>query len=259
MSNALILNGRSLNLVSGMNDKEKTKIEKAFGSVVKTLKIYANAQFSVCKALYDFERTGYWKKAYKAPNELYKDFKDFAKDYFGLERSAVNDALKIQKKYFEIYDENGNKVPYMIGEHEAKDYSKTALIQLSVLDDDELQNAVAEGLKPTLSTREINEIKGKVHAPKGKNAHNTDKSKTHPCSNMDYVKFEEYIRGAHKAFTTSEIVKSLNISNDSAITIQKAFYDYLQAWNDAIEDAINTEVHEVHNEPSEVVTKALNK
>lgn len=254
---ALTFRGRALNLSKGISAEAKEKTIEALSIMDTTLTVLASAQLAVCEALYNFYVTGYWKNVYKAPNELYKDFKDFSKDFFGLERSATNDALKIQKKYFEIYDEDGNKVPFMIGEHEAKDYSKTALVQLSVLDEDELKSAIDEGLKPELTSRETSEVIRKVHAPKGKNGKTANKA--HPCETMDLAQYTDYVRSAHNAFIKSDAFKALKLNGEAGKAIKSKLDDYLNEWTKAVKEVLSMNTHKKSNEPSEAVKEALQK
>ena len=215
------VNALKFNYVSNVAEAEKAKIEKAVNVVKKSLTAYANSYIAVCKALHQFETTGYYKKILDGSGKVYKDFKDFARDYFNLERSAVNDSLKIYRKYFNIVDEDGKPSPFKIGEHEAKDYSKTALIQLSVLDDDELKNAVAEGLKPDMKIKDVKEVIDKVHEKKGKNGATNPKPKKHPASNFTLDELKTYVSDAMTAYMTSDAYK--------AIASEKGFSDGFKA------------------------------
>lgn len=259
-TNEISINTTGLVFVAGTTDKEKQKVLKDIEIVNKTLVAYASSYVKLCKALSDFDRTGSYKKLINPETKKhYSDVKDFAKLNFKLERSAVNDSIKIYRRFFEVLDENGNYInkPIEINGVTADKFPKTSLVLLSTLKDDEYKNAEKIGITPNMKTKEIKSVIDKVHVKKGKNGANTDKEKKHPCQSMDIDAFTTYMRDAFSAFSISDACKLISDTSDKT-SILTAFNAFIDTIDKAIDKAVNTETHEVHNEPTDAAKAKIN-
>ncbi len=259
--NEISINTNGLVFVAGTTDKEKAKVLKDIAIVNKSLVAYASSYVKLCKALSDFDRTGSYKKLVNPETKKhYSDVKDFAKVNFNLERSAVNDSIKIHRRFFEVVDENGKLInkPVDIGGISADKFPKTSLVLLSTLKDDEMENAEKIGINPNMKTKEVKAVIDKVHVKKGKNGSNTDKDKKHPCQSMDIESFKAYMADAFSAFSISDACKLITNASDKT-SVLTAFNTFIDTIDKAIDKAVNTDIHDNHNEPTEAVKGKIKK
>lgn len=211
--------GSRFQFIEAKTKAEKSLVsqaEKCLNSVDKALTAYANSYIKVCETLYFLKNSKAYK--YVKNHETGKAYTDkefnngtFSQYYFGIDKSQLNAKINVYEKFFNIFDENGKRVPFMFGEHEAKDFSQTALIQLSALTDEEREKAVEKGIKPENTVKELKTIIDEVH--KKKDTKQTQaKPKKHPCEDMDLIQFGQYLNDAIQGIYKSTAYTGLKYS-----------------------------------------------
>lgn len=234
--------GRSARLDASISAKDKARAEKLLADFEKARIAFGKAYIRTIKVEWQLKKSKLYTKFQKPESTATyseKEWALFASDVLGLQSSQANDDVKINERFFRIVDENGEEVDGMkyIGNVQACDYSKTALIALSTLTDEQLEEAVNEGLKPDMKVSEVKEICNKVKPKKeGKK-----KESAHPCSRMDFESFPAYIKECFMGFSKSEAWKAyacsytanhmqyiLNIIDNLGDDVLKAYDEYEQ-------------------------------
>lgn len=201
--------GRSARLDASISPKDKARAEKLLSDFEKARVAFGKAYIRTIKVEWQLKKSKLYTKFQKPESTATyseKEWALFASDVLGLQSSQANDDVKINERFFRIVDENGEEVDGMkyIGNVQACDYSKTALIALSTLSDEQLEEAVNEGLKPDMKVSEVKEICNKVKPKKdGKK-----KEAVHPCARMDFDSFPAYIKECFMGFSKSEAWKA---------------------------------------------------
>lgn len=233
-NNALVaVHGGNISFLGSTSKAEMNKANRLFDDFVKAKIAHGKTYIRVIKAEYQIKKSGAYMLVLKDDGKPYKknEWALFAKEKLGLEISQANDDVKIYQRFFDIVDENGNpsNEPFYIGNNTASDYSKTALIALSTLDDNQLSEAVAQGLKPDMTVAETKKI---VKAVKPSKAGN-DKPKKHPCESMDFTEFTKHVIDSFLGFSKSEAWRVYACKNTS-LYVKDMFLDKLNSFTDDI-------------------------
>ena len=252
-------------LVGSVSEDTAKKIYSKVDNIQKRIIAYGNSYVAVLKALVEFDDTGYYKYIIN-PNtgEAFTDTKEFGEYYFDMKRTAITEGMKVYRRWFNNKEvvENGKvkKINSTIGGVDVADFPKTSLVLLSSLKDDELEK-IEGNIRPDMKMSEIKAEMDKVHIKKAKNGSDKPKDKKHPCNDMDLEGFLKYITDAVDGFAKSKAYKDVLTGGKegSKMRFMKIWSNTTEAVKTLYSEALETEVFEAHNEPTEAVKEALNK
>ncbi len=158
-------------MIKAVDAKKAKAFEKWCNGVSVSLSDLKKSYVKLAKAFYLFKKYGYCtniinpdtKSPYK-PTDATKALSMLT----GLQTSQVNGLIQLFQRFYCIYDDSTksyveSEKPVEIGGLTADNFGQTQLMKLAPLTDDELKNAVDEGLTPNSKMSEVNTIIDKVH------------------------------------------------------------------------------------------------